>query len=300
MFELPGPFSVSVRAEAEEPVIVDTHIHLWFIATSDLYWLAPEMRAEGGTLIRNYVVDDFRHAAGAIGIDRAVLVQAWHAVEENMHWLRVADECDMIGAVVCWADLTNPRVGEVMDQFASHRKFRGFRACGEDEADSDWLARDDVRRGIREVGSRGNFSLDLLVKMSQLKDVPRLADENPDLPMVLNHLAKPQTSAEGYFEPWAEAMRLIADIPNLHVKISGMLTEAGPSPTADLLRPAVQFAIDTFGFDRLMWGSDWPVCLLAGSYKINFDTTLGGFGRLSPSERRRLLGDNARKFYRIG
>jgi len=117
---------------------------------------------------------------------------------------------------------------------------------------------------------------------------------------VLNHLAKPQTSEPGYFEPWATLMRPLADVSRLEFKISGMLTEAGQHPTSELLRPAIQLMVETFGFDRLMWGSDWPVCLLAGSYKINFDTTLGGFGRLSPSERRRLLGDNARKFYRIG
>ena len=281
-------------------MIVDTHNHLWHVDTSDLYWLTPDLRSEGGPTIRDFLVEDLKAAFATIGVDRSVLVQAWHDADENERWLEVAGENDVIGGVVSYINLEGTDVVGLLDRFSECPKFRGVRACGQDAPDDDWLLREDVRSAIRELASRGDYSLDLLLNIPQLKDVPRVADENPDLPMVLNHLAKPQTSADGYFEPWADLMRPLAKIPNLKFKISGMLTEAGPNPSSETLRPAVRFMIDTYGFDRLMWGSDWPVCLNAGSYKTNFEVAIGAVGDMTDSERSRFLGDNARRFYRIG
>jgi L-fuconolactonase len=272
---------------------------LWNVETSDLYWLTPELREAGGPLVRDYSIQDLRAAFATVGVDRSILVQAWHDPDENERWLAIADANELIAGVVSYIDLEGTDVARLLDRFSAHAKFRGIRACGQDVADDDWLGRADVRAAIKELASRGEHSLDLLLNVPQLKDVPRLADENPELPMVLNHLAKPQTSEDGYFEPWAELMRPLETIPNLKFKISGMLAEAGPNPTSETLRPAVQFMIDTYGFDRLMWGNDWPVCLTAGSYKTNFDVTMGAVGDMTDSERASLLGGNARRFYRI-
>ena len=280
-------------------MIIDTHNHLWSLAASDLYWLTPELRAAGGPLVSDYLVDDMRAAFATVGVDRSILVQAWHDPHENERWLELASETDIIAGVVSYIDLEGPDVARLLDRFSAYPKFRGIRATGQDVPDDDWLARADVRAAIRELAARGRHSLDLLLNIPQLKDVPRLADENPDLPMILNHLAKPQTSQEGYFEPWAALMRPLADIPNLEFKISGMLTEAGPNPDSATLRPAVQFMIETYGFERLMWGSDWPVSLLAGSYKTNFEVTIGAVGTMTDSQRALLLGGNAKRFYRV-
>ncbi len=279
-------------------MIIDTHNHLWNVETSDLYWLTPDLRQTGGPLVRDYSIRDMRAAFATVGVDRSILVQAWHDPDENERWLEVAGENEVIAGVVSYIDLERPDVRTLLDRFSAHAKFRGIRACGQDVADDDWLGRADVRTAIKELASRGEYSLDLLLNIPQLKDVPRLADENPDLPMVLNHLAKPQTAEEGYFEPWAELMRPLAGIPNLDFKISGMLTEAGPNPDSATLRPAVRFMIDTYGFDRLMWGSDWPVCLSAGSYKTNFEVTMDAVGTITDSQRAFLLGGNAKRFYR--
>ena len=280
-------------------MIIDTHNHLWNIETSDLYWLTPELRAAGGTLVRDYLVEDMRTAFATVGVDRSILVQAWRDPDDNERWLELAGETEIIAGVVSYIDLEGPGVSKLLDRFSAYPKFRGIRATGQDMPDDDWLGRADVRAAIAELASRGEHSLDLLLNIPQLKDVPRLADENPDLPMVLNHLAKPQTSEAGYFEPWSALMRPLADIPNLKFKISGMLTEAGPNPDSATLRPAVQFMIETYGFERLMWGSDWPVSLLAGSYRTNFEVTMEAVGAMTDAQRALLLGGNAKRFYRV-
>ncbi len=280
-------------------MIIDTHNHLWNIETSDLYWLTPELRAAGGPLVRDYLVEDMRAAFATVGVDRSILVQAWHDPGDNERWLELASETEVIAGVVSYIDLEGSDVNKLLDRFSAYPKFRGIRATGQDVPDDDWLGRADVRAAIGELASRGEHSLDLLLTIPQLKDVPRLADENPDLPMVLNHLAKPQTSEAGYFEPWSALMRPLADIPNLEFKISGMLTEAGPNPDSATLRPAVKFMIENYGFERLMWGSDWPVCLAAASYRTNFDVTMDAVGTMTASQRALLLGGNAKRFYRM-
>jgi len=291
--------SFRVSSQIRSSLIVDTHNHLWNIHTSDLYWLTPELLELGGPLVRDYSIEDMGVAFATVGVDRSILVQAWHDPDENDRWLEMADRTKLIGGVVSYIDLQSSGVGKLLDRFSQRIKFRGIRACGQDVAEDDWLRRRDVRSAIRELALRGNYSLDLLLSIPQLKDVPRLAEENPDLPMVLNHLGKPQTSDDGYFEPWAALMRPLEQVPNLEFKISGMLTEAGANPMAKTLRPAAQFMIDTYGFDRLMWGSDWPVCLNAGSYKRNFEVTMDALGRMNDSQAALLLSGNAERFYRL-
>ena len=211
----------------------------------------------------------------------------------------MAEDDETIGAVVASADFAAPDIGTLIDRLRVHSKFRGVRLAGQGEPDPDYLARDDVRRGVRAVAAGGGLSLDLLLKIEDLKDVPRLAEENPELPMVLNHLAKPQTAAPGYFMPWAEEIERLKRYPQIKFKISGMLTEAGPEPSADLLRPAVQFMIETFGYERLMWGSDWPVSLQAGSYRENFEMTMDAMGTMSDEQQQSFLSENALNYYRI-
>lgn len=283
----------------EQPMIIDSHNHLWFIDKSDLYWLSPELRQAGGSLVRDYLVPDLEAAFATVGVDRSVLVQAWHAKEEQHYWLREADDHAAIGAVIAFADLANPDVGDTVDEFSKYAKFRGLRVSAEDNPGPGYLAREDIRRGIRELGRRDNVSLDLVANGPDIEDVPRLAEENPDLPMMLDHLGKPQTSEPDYFEPWAERTEPLKAYPQIHFKLSGMLTEAGPNPSADRLRPPVEFMIETFGWERLLWGSDWPVCLLAASYRATFEMMMEVVGPMTEEQRTMLFGGNAAKYYRV-
>ena len=280
-------------------MIVDTHHHLWLLDESDLWWLTDEARAAGGPHLRDFGPEEMRQTFATVGTRRSVLVEAWSAEADQHYWLDVAEDDETIGGVIASGDFFSPGIGALTDRLQARSKFRGLRLATERNPDPDLLAGDEIRRGVRELAARDNVSLDLLVAINHLNDVPRLAEENPNLPMVLDHLAKPQTSQPGYFVPWAEQIELLKPYPQIKFKISGMLTEAGPDPSADLLRPAVQFMIETFGRERLMWGSDWPVSLQGGSYEENFEMTMDAMGPMTEEEQEAFLSQNALAYYRM-
>ncbi len=273
--------------------MVDTHNHFWDIENSDLYWMLPGFRV----LQRTYTPDDLRPHMEAVGVGRSVIVQASKSQWDHMWYFKLADDYGFVAAVVGWADLENPHVGSVLDGLRQHPAFRGVRATAENEPDVDWLARPEVRRGIAEVSARG-LTLDLLVNTPHLRHVPRLAEENPDLQMVVDHLAKPPI-AQGELDEWYRGVEALVPYTNVWLKVSGLLTEAGAEPTAEKIRPVVRFVLERFGPDRLMWGSDWPVCLLAADYEATFRTVSDALGELSDEDRAALYGGNGARFYRL-
>ena len=275
---------------------VDTHNHYWDIARSDLYWMTPDLTL----LQRSFTPPDLKPEMERVGVDRSVIVQAAKSRWDNLWWLVLAERYDYVGAVVGWVDLEDPAVGVTLDEYRRHPAFRGVRATCENEPDPEWLARPEVRRGIGEVARRG-LTLDLLVRTPHLPLLPRLAEERPDLPMVVDHLAKPPLASgdAGDLDEWARGIAALAPYPHLWAKVSGLLTEAGAEPTAETLRPAVQHALATFGAGRLMWGSDWPVCLLAADYETSYRTTRAALGPLSDANRAAIYGGNAVRFYRV-
>jgi len=279
--------------QTARPLVVDTHNHFWDIDRSDLYWMTPDLTA----LRRSFAPPDLKPALDAVGVGRSVIVQAATSEWDNRWWLGLADRYDYVGGVVGWVDLEDPDVGAALDEYRRHPAFRGVRATAENEPDPAWLARPAVRRGIREVARRG-LTLDLLVRTPHLPHVPALAEENPGLPMVVDHLAKPPI-ASGDLAEWRRGMAALAPYPHLWCKVSGLLTEAGAEPTTESIRPVVQFALEMFGPGRLMWGSDWPVCLLVADYETTFRTVTAALGALPEADRAAVLGGNAMRFYRI-
>ncbi len=279
--------------------LVDSHHHLWYINDSNLNWLSDEMRAAGGAPIADFGLPQLEETFASVGVNRSVLIEAWHAEEDQHQWLKVTADHPVVGAVIGWAPLESPDLQARLDRLGAYPKFRGLRINAQDEPDPDFLQRPDIRAGVAQLAEREGMTLDLLIKLGDLKDVPDLCSSFPDLPMVLDHLAKPQTYQDGYFEPWRELMRPLADLPNLHFKLSGMLTEAGPSPTAPQLARPVRFMLDEFGPSRLMWGSDWPVCLYAAGYRENFALMQAAIGPLPAGERAAVFGGNAAAHYRL-
>lgn len=273
--------------------VVDTHNHYWDIERSDLYWLTPDVER----LYRSFTPPDLKPHMDAVGVQESVIVQAAHSRWDNLWWLQLAEQYPYVAAVVGWVDLEDPDVGMALDEYRQHPPFRGVRAGAEDVSDPDWLARPDVHRGIGEVARRG-LSLDLLVRTPHLRHVPALAAKHPELPMVIDHLAKPEI-ASGALDAWYAGMEETARDTGVWCKVSGLLTEAGPDPTTECIRPVVAFAIEHFGSDRLMWGSDWPVCTLAASYQETFHTVTGALGSLNDDDRAAILGANAVRFYRL-
>ncbi|MCX7624400.1 MAG: amidohydrolase family protein [Thermomicrobium sp.] len=277
--------------------VTDTHVHFWDIERSDLYWMTPELADQLRPLRRSFGPDDLDPERRAVGVNRIVIVQAARSEWDHAWWFALAERYPWIVAVVGWVDLAASDVGERLDRYGAHPAFRGVRATAENELDPDWLVRPDVLRGIAAVAERG-LTLDLLVRVEHLAHVPRLAERFPGLTMVVDHLAKPPI-ASGELGPWRDGLAALVPYPNVWCKLSGLLTEAGPQPTAETIRPVVEFALERFGPARLLWGSDWPVATLAADYRTTYQVYATLTAGLSEAERAAIFGGNAARVYRL-
>jgi L-fuconolactonase len=271
---------------------IDAHQHFWDLERFSYPWMPPAP----STLRQNYLPADLAPIFERNNFDGSIVVQATTSAEETSWLLELASQNDLILGVVGWVDLTDPRVGATLDKYQQHPKFRGVRHPVHDEPDLNWLVRDDVIAGLRELARRG-LPYDLLLFPEHLPLVPRLAESVPDLLMVIDHIAKPKI-ARGQMEGWAQGMERAAEIPRVHAKLSGMITEADPTNwKAEDLAPFVRHVYGLFGPDRLMFGSDWPVCLLAGTWKEVLAAFTQSLGPIPQEDRSKLLGDTAEAVY---
>ena len=276
------------------PLTVDSHHHFWDLERFDYEWMPPEP----SVLRRNYLAKDLRPVLARNGVERTVLVQAHASVEEAEFLLALATEADFVAGVVAWVDLTSRDVGSCLDRLGRMGPLVGIRQVVETDPDEAWLSRDASIRGLREVARRG-LAYDLLVRPPHLKYVPPLAERVPELRMVVDHIAKPPI-ASGEMEPWAADIAAVATIPGVYCKVSGMVTEADHSGwTVADLRPYVPHVVERFGFGRFMWGSDWPVCLLASNYHDVRLAAINALGPMTAEDRDAVLGRNATDFYRL-
>lgn len=273
---------------------VDAHQHFWQSKVFDILGLPPEM----DLLRRDYRPEDLKPLIDHVGVSQTVLVQTYSSMENTNYFLDIAEAHPWVAAVVGWVDLVDPGLGGQLDELRSHPKFKGVRHQWHDEVAPDWVLRDDVLRGLRELSARG-IPFDLLPKRPNWQYIPRLAEAVPDLPLVIDHIGKPDI-AGGEFDDWAAAMAEAAKFPQIMCKLSGMITEANwrQWKPADL-RPYVEKTLELFGAERVMFGSDWPVCLLAGSYSQVFHALQECLAGLGASEQAMVMGENARRFYGI-
>ena len=285
---------MAVTKPSSGDIVVDSHHHFWDVGKLDYPWMPPGENV----LRRNYLPQDLAPLLERNEVSRTVVVQASHSLEEANFLLDLAEANDLVAGVVAWVDLRSPNVGSVLDELGRRPKLVGIRHQVHDEADESWLTGAEVIRGLKELEQR-ELTYDLLLRPPHLKYVPRLVEEVPALRMVVDHIAKPLI-AQGVMEPWASDIAAVAAIPGIYCKVSGMVTEADHARwSADELRPYVSHVIERFGFDRLMWGSDWPVCLLAATYDQVLRVALDAVGPVSDEERAKLMGRNAIDFYRL-
>ena len=271
---------------------IDAHQHYWDIDRFTYPWMPPGE----SVLRRNYLPKDLEPMLEASRFDGSVVVQANTILEETWWLLELAARTPSIRGVVGWVDLTAADVGQVLDECGRHAKFCGVRHIVHDEPDVRWLLREDVLEGLRELARRG-IPYDLLLRPPHLALLPELADRVPGLRMVIDHIAKPLIAEKG-MEPWARDMEIASQIPGMHCKVSGMVTEARHDGwTADDLRPYVQHVLGLFPVDRLMFGSDWPVCKLAASWKEVLAAFTQACGPVPQPLREKLLGETAVQFY---
>ncbi|MFP6674082.1 MAG: amidohydrolase family protein [Pirellulaceae bacterium] len=273
---------------------IDAHQHFWQLTQPfDYRWLDdPDL----SKIRRDFLPSDLRPLISAEGVNRSVFVQTQHNVKETEWVLELAQEHDFIAGVVGWVDLGSPECEDQVVELKSHPKFVGVRHITQDEPDDDFIVRPDVLRGLRVLEKHG-VPFDLLFYVKHLHHAATLARELPDLPMVVDHLAKPRIR-EQVTDTWLPQLLEAAKYPNVYCKLSGMVTEADWQnwQTKDL-KPYVDQALEAFGPKRCMYGSDWPVCELAASYAEVHQALVDLTAAFSSTERELIFGGTATHFY---
>ena len=273
--------------------IIDAHHHLWDPAARRHEWLDGQPR-----LRRAFGISEFGRLATAHGVTASVLVQVLADTAETEEFLALAAAQPLIAGVVGWADLTAPGIaGELarLRELPGGDRLAGLRHLVQSEPDPQWLARPAVRRGLRAVADAG-LAFDLLIRPAQLPAAIEAVSALEGVRFVLDHGAKPPIAAARR-EPWATMIGELAARPNVSCKLSGLVTEAGDGWQPAQVTPYAAWLLDCFGPDRLMFGSDWPVCLLAAEYAQVLDLALAATAGLSRAGRDAVLAGNAARAY---
>ncbi len=273
--------------------MIDAHVHVWDDRLLEGYgWMTDRMSA----IRRPFGLEELRPHLEANAIDSVVLVQTCSSLDETRDLLELAETSDLAAGVVGWADLTDPRVADVIDELRTGPggdALVGLRHQVHDEPDHEWLLRPDVRLGLRVVEQAG-LAYDLLVRPRELPAALDVARAFVGLRFVIDHIGKPPIATDE-LEPWASRMAPFAELDHVACKVSGLVTEADWERwTASDLEPYLSRVVDWFGPSRIVFGSDWPVCLLAASYDEVVATAEQALGPLAPLER------NARTLYGLG
>lgn len=272
---------------------IDSHQHFWRYTAADYPWMKSEW-----PIRRDFLPPDLAREMSKVGIEGCVAVQAQQTVAEARWLLSLADEHSFIKGVVGWVDLQSERVEEQLAELARHPCFVGVRHVVQDEPEDNFMLRPAFQRGIGEL-RQFNLAYDLLVFPKQLPPAIQLVANFPEQRFVLDHIAKPPI-AVGTLSPWREQIRELAQAPNVWCKVSGMVTEAKwDAWRVEDLRPYLDIVFAAFGVERLMFGTDWPVCTLAGSYEQAHALVNDYTQSLTAEARAKLFGRNATEFYRL-
>ncbi|MFB6437984.1 amidohydrolase family protein [Streptomyces sp. NPDC056411] len=273
---------------------IDAHHHLWDPARRRQPWMDGPW---ADPIRRRYTQDDLLPHLAGHGIDATVLVQSSSSYEETTELLAVAAGQGPVSGVVGWADLTGPALAETLAALPAG--LVGVRHQVQDEPDPDWLTRPGVLRGLAVLADAG-LVYDLLVTPRELPAAHTAVRALPQLEFVLDHAGKPPV-ARGGWQPWADALAALAALPNVSCKLSGLVTEAGwDTWRPRQILPYARHVLDTFGPERVMFGSDWPVCTLAAGYDDVVALAEAATGRLTPAERAAVFGGTAARVYRTG
>ena len=274
--------------------MIDSHHHFWHYDPEEYGWISESMNV----LRRDFLPEDLRRETEAAGVEGVVSVQARQTLDETRWLLELAAKYDFIRGVVGWAPLADPDVAGQLERFASVEKLKAVRHVVQDEPDDDFILGEDFNRGVAEL-RRFGLRYDILIFERHLPQAAAFVDRHPNQVFVLDHLAKPRVR-DGAMSPWRENLRELARREHVYCKLSGLVTEADWvrwSPSQ--LQPYVDVALEAFGPARLMFGSDWPVCLLAAGYSDWVEIVTQMTSVLSPDAQRRVLGETAIEAYNL-
>jgi L-fuconolactonase len=274
-------------------MLIDAHQHFWRLSERAGYWPPQQLTA----IYRDFSPGDLAPLLLANRVRGTVLVQTLPSVVETDYLLDLAADNPFILGVVGWVDLAGAGAAADIARLAKNPLLKGLRPMLQDLPDRHWIESPALASGVEAMLAHG-LCFDALVLPGHLEPLLNFARRYPDLPIVIDHAAKPLI-ADGELEPWLSDMAQLAALPQVHCKLSGLLTEAGPNADAVALRPYVEAVLDRFGAERVLWGSDWPVLRLASDYGrwlALSETLLAG---LSPAQRAAVFGGNALRFYRL-
>jgi L-fuconolactonase len=274
--------------------MIDSHHHLWKYSKRDYPWIP-----ENSPLAQDQLIPELESVTSAVGVTGTVVVQARQVIEESDFLLSLAGQTDRIKAVVGWVPLIDENVGTDLERLAAHPKFKGVRHVLQEEPD-EYFLREDFHRGLAQIPAH-SLTYDLLIFQRQIPVALQLIDRHPDLPIILDHIAKPEARNGRVESAWRSGMKELAKRDNITgVKFSGILTEF-PEDQGDPETITAYFneTLEIFGPERVMFGTDWPVCLLRTSYSDWAETVRSLTNSLSESDQRAILSGNAERCYGI-
>ncbi|MGB7394235.1 MAG: amidohydrolase family protein [Pricia sp.] len=273
---------------------IDSHQHFWNYSTEKHSWIDDSMAA----IRKDFLPRDLKKVYDENEVDGCVAVQADQTLVETEFLLDLAEKNDFIKGVVGWVDLRDKNLRQTLEEYSSRSKLKGWRHIVQDEPDPNFLLRPDFMSGISLL-EKYDYTYDILVFPHQLGAVLEFVKHFPDQKFLIDHLAKPYVK-DGFYDGWALLIEEIAKHENVYCKLSGMITEADyQNWTIEQLHPYLHLVLEAFGSDRTMFGSDWPVCLVAGTYARVKAIVTDFVSDLNEADQRRIMGENAIAFYRL-
>ncbi|MFA9190710.1 amidohydrolase family protein [Flavobacterium sp. FZUC8N2.13] len=275
-------------------MIIDSHQHFWIYEAEKHAWLDDNMKI----IRRDFLPEDLKLVYQTNAIDGCVAVQADQTLAETDFLLDLAEKNDFIKGVVGWVDLRASTIDEVLNHYSQFSKLKGFRHVVQVEADPNFMLRPDFENGIAAL-EKYNFTYDILIFPHQLGAALELVRRFPNQKFIIDHIAKPYIK-DGFYDGWAALMKAISEYQNVYCKLSGMTTEADYNNwTPEQIEPYMQLVLEAFGANRILFGSDWPVCLVAGNYTKTKELVTNFIAKLSSQEQAAIMGGNAMQFYNL-
>lgn len=274
---------------------IDAHQHFWKYSAAEYEWIGDDMPE----LRRDFLPQDLKPLLVENGFEASIAVQARQDLEETRWLLELAEKNEFIKGVVGWVDLCSPELPAQLEQFAGHPRLVGVRHVVQGEPDDDFMSRPDFRKGIGRLAEHG-LTYDLLLYPRHLPVAMKLVAEFPDQEFVLDHIAKP-CIADGVIGRWDRDIEELANFGNVWCKVSGMVTEARwKNWSSEDFRPYLDVVFEAFGPERLMIGSDWPVCTVSAGYAETIEIVKDYIGQLAEDQQKAILGENCALFYGVG